>query len=357
MTRQNVRGKVQMQAYSNIYLAITSTGPDPRASHIITAGLAAAEGEKLVLKQHTLESPADELSVLKKLSEMLKTSGGNIISGISDMKYIKAKYSFYRLSDPFFNRKILYLEDMLKAGGNSCCDRYAYENSIGFERRSILNGTIFPGEYTEYLLTGRKDIIDELIDHTADDLKSLAAICRCNTASDPFTPGNIIIDSVTEQDGGLSITFSLAETAVSKEGLTLRGCFNTSAAALRYCVQACGNTGKFTCEALHGELKFFFENYKDYYYLPMEGRAVHKSVGQFVDPAFRKRARKETAFEPAAGDFYPEFSSGIRPCFKSAPDDTAAFFRISDIKDNTVLSVLIANAADQCRKTRVSYAE
>lgn len=111
-----------MPAYSNIYLAITSTGSDPRTSHIITAGLAAAESEKLVLKQHTLESPADELTILKKLSEMLKVNGGNIVSGILDVRYIKAKYSFYRLPDPFFSRKIIYLEDMLKADGNSCCE-------------------------------------------------------------------------------------------------------------------------------------------------------------------------------------------------------------------------------------------
>ena len=339
-----------MPAYSNIYLAITSTGSDPRMSHIITAGLAVEENKKLTFKQETLESPAYELALLKKLSEMLKMTGGNIISAISDVKYIKEKCSFYRLNDPFFSRKIIFLEDLLKTDGCAVSDRYAYENVIGFERHSILNGTSFPGEYTEYLLTGRKDIIDELIDHNSDDLKSLAAICRSTAASDPFTSGNIIIDSVTEQDGELCVMFSLADTTVSKEGLSLNGCVNASSAALEYCIQACGNAGKFTCEALHGELKFFFENYKDYYYLPMEGRAVHKSVGQFVDPAFRKRARKETAFEPVTGDFYPEFSSGIRPSFKNAPDDNAAFFRISDVKDNIAFSVLIANAAEQCRK-------
>ncbi len=338
-----------MPAYSNIYFAITTTGSDPRMSHMITAGLAYEENEKLIFRQETLEKPADELALLKRLADMLRNTGGNIISTTSDIQYIKSKYSFYRLSDPLLGRKTVYLEDMLKTAGCSGNDRYAYESRIGFERNSILNGSLFPGEYTEYLLTGRKDIIDELITHNTDDLKSLAAVFRSASASDPFTPENIIINSVIANDGLLTIRFSLADTPAAKEGIELQGTVRTPEDALRYSLCACFNTGEFKCEALRGELRFYFENYKDYYYLPMEGRAVHKSVGQFVDPAYRKRARKETAFEPYQGDFYPAFSSGIKPCFKNAPDDAISFFRLSDVQDNAALSVLIANAAEKCK--------
>lgn len=338
-----------MPANSNIYFAITTTGSDPRMSHMITAGLAYEENEKLIFRQETLEKPADELALLKRLADMLRNTGGNIISTTSDIQYIKSKYSFYRLSDPLLGRKTVYLEDMLKTAGCSGNDRYAYESRIGFERNSILNGSVFPGEYTEYLLTDRKDILEELISHNTDDLKSLAAICRYVSASDPFTPENIIIYSAIENDDILTIRFSLADTPAAKEGIELRGAVRTPEGTLGYSVCACCNTGEFKCEALHGELRFYFENYKDYYYLPMEGRAVHKSVGQFVDPAYRKRARKETAFEPYQGDFYPDFSSGIKPCFKNSPDDPVSFFRLSDIHDNAVLSVLISNAAAHCR--------
>ena len=36
-------------------------------------------------------------------------------------------------------------------------------------------------------------------------------------------------------------------------------------------------------KAYHGRLKYFFDDYKDYYYLPLEDRAIHKKVGQYVD--------------------------------------------------------------------------
>ncbi len=45
-----------------------------------------------------------------------------------------------------------------------------------------------------------------------------------------------------------------------------------------------------------GELKHFFANVCDYYYLPAEDAAVHKSVGVFVDPAHRKKATRQTSY-------------------------------------------------------------
>ncbi len=46
----------------------------------------------------------------------------------------------------------------------------------------------------------------------------------------------------------------------------------------------------------HGELKHFFDDPENYYYLPAEDEAVHKSVGRFVDSSHRIRATKKTCY-------------------------------------------------------------
>lgn len=38
---------------------------------------------------------------------------------------------------------------------------------------------------------------------------------------------------------------------------------------------------------IEGELKYFFEDYKNYYYLPLEDQAVHKSISRYVEPEYR----------------------------------------------------------------------
>ncbi len=58
-----------------------------------------------------------------------------------------------------------------------------------------------------------------------------------------------------------------------------------------------------------GELKFFFNDYKEYYYLPDEDCAIHKSAGAGVDKAHRKNATAATCYIKKSGSFLP-FSIG-----------------------------------------------
>lgn len=44
------------------------------------------------------------------------------------------------------------------------------------------------------------------------------------------------------------------------------------------------------------ELKYFYSNYHDYYYLPTEDVALHKSVAGFVDKAHRVNATAATCY-------------------------------------------------------------
>lgn len=52
-------------------------------------------------------------------------------------------------------------------------------------------------------------------------------------------------------------------------------------------------------------LKYFFKNYKDYYYLPLEDTAMHTSVAQYVDKEYRKKATPSTAYIKKDGYFLP----------------------------------------------------
>ena len=54
-----------------------------------------------------------------------------------------------------------------------------------------------------------------------------------------------------------------------------------------------------------GTLKYFFADYKNYYYLPAEDMAVHKSISSFVDSAHREKATKENCYTKKEGCFLP----------------------------------------------------
>lgn len=65
-----------------------------------------------------------------------------------------------------------------------------------------------------------------------------------------------------------------------------------------------------------GELKFFYDNYKDYYYLPMEDTAIHKSVAAFVDKEYRQKAKRENCYQRKNGIFYPIYHANFSPLFR-----------------------------------------
>ena len=68
-------------------------------------------------------------------------------------------------------------------------------------------------------------------------------------------------------------------------------------------------------QLFNGELKYFFADYKNYYYLPAEDYAIHKSVGEYVDRKARKQATARTCYQKRSGVFVPQYEPVIAPVF------------------------------------------
>lgn len=77
---------------------------------------------------------------------------------------------------------------------------------------------------------------------------------------------------------------------------------------------------------LHGELKHFFPDYRDYFYLPLEDRAIHKSVAQFVDKEYRVKAKPATCYVKKTGCFLPQTDYLFSPVFQNSNKDKVIYF-------------------------------
>lgn len=86
------------------------------------------------------------------------------------------------------------------------------------------------------------------------------------------------------------------------------------------------NTATLQIPVYHGTLKFFFPNYKDYYYLPKEDTAMHKSVAEFVDSAFRKKATAATCYTKKEGTFLPNLFPAKKTKQPDTVSDSALFY-------------------------------
>ena len=95
------------------------------------------------------------------------------------------------------------------------------------------------------------------------------------------------------------------------------------------CLTGFGKTAKLSVQAYKGELKYFYPNYKDYYYLPAEDAALHKSIASYVDKNHRVQATAATCYTRKQSCFLPQYQELFHPCFCTSPQDRHSYFELT----------------------------
>ena len=106
-------------------------------------------------------------------------------------------------------------------------------------------------------------------------------------------------------------------------------------------IETVGRCAKIHIPVFIGRLKHYFEDYKDYFYLPDEDTAIHKSIAESVDSSHRVQATKATAYTWANGSFIPQYSNKITPYFKCDINDMLSFIPVKSLNtDEQVLGYI-----------------
>ncbi len=78
------------------------------------------------------------------------------------------------------------------------------------------------------------------------------------------------------------------------------------------------------------EMKYFYSNYKDYYYLPAEDVALHKSVATFVDKSHRIQASAANCYTRKYALYLPQWDIFMEPFFKRDYKSKELFFELTE---------------------------
>lgn len=209
----------------------------------------------------------------------------------------------YRKIKPF--RKILGLENLKQK---------TIERFLGIERQDPFSGGQLIEVYHDYLATGDETLRGLLLLHNEDDLKGMPSILPVLAYSDfldfPFCPGGWKLKRTADAFGQEEQTlFLLYRSEVSLP-------VPMEAESGPFSLDASGNVLTLGISLTEGELKRFYSNYRDYYYLIYEDTAIHKSIGEYVDRAARRKATAKTCYTKAQGLFLPQPSCIFEPCLR-----------------------------------------
>lgn len=309
---------------------IETTGFSSRSTYLYLIGAIYRDNKKLILRQWFAENKQAEAAVLASFFEIL--GGHSKICGYNsngfDIPYVNERCRHYNLPytlDAYESidifRQIKPLSALLKLENYK---QKSVEHFLGIDREDIYNGGELIKIYEKYVSTSDSNALDTILLHNADDLRGLLAITPVlsymQVLEGSFTITSLDINHPDSKTCEAIFSASLDTPVPSRVS-----CGNDECYMVIY-----GTTLKIRCRIYTGELKYFYSDYTNYYYLPFEDRAIHKSVAFYVDKDFRTKAKAANCYSKKTGMFLPQKSEVISPYFKIDYSDKKMYFELDD---------------------------
>lgn len=325
-----------------LFIDIETTGFLSGSSSIYLIGTAYLKDENWCIRQFFASSPEEEEQVLKSFFDFAKDFSfivhynGNTF----DLPFIKAKADKYKINDVLVEksgldiyRRITPYKNLLKLPD---CKLKTVETFLGIDREDEYSGGELISVYSEFVESHDFALYQLLLLHNSDDMKGMLNILPILSYYDLFNDeltavkvsANHYQDINEIQKNELLINVSISSKLPCPISFMGQGCY----------FKANENQGSLLVPLYEEELKYFYANYKDYYYLPLEDTALHKSIASFVDKDYRTQATAKNCYTRKYGTFLPQWSVLVEPFFKRDYESTDLFFELTDdIKKNRAL--------------------
>ena len=286
---------------------IETTGLSADTSYLYLIGAICLEGNEPTLIQWFCDEYSEEKEVLASFRDFVKNYPRLVhYNGTGfDIPYLNKKFKRHCLSYAIDGEGTLDIYKILlpfkKHTTFPDFKQKTLEQCAGFTREDTFSGgdltevyAAYAGKYRLATLTGKTEESDALrhvmLLHNHDDLVGLFYLYNKTRLPDFWT--GTLQPSVIKLEQGLLYTFDFPLLPFPLS-LMQNDCIFTV-------------TEKETDLLLpfyFGDLKYFFKDYKNYYYLKYEDTAVHVSVAEWVDKDAKEKCKPATAYQKKNGTF------------------------------------------------------
>lgn len=325
-----------------IFFDIETTGFSPSSSIIYLIGCLHRKNDQLIIDQFFAETKDDEKIVLEQFMEFL-SKYKTIVSfnGIGfDIPFIKAKCDFYGIEEHLSSyeyvdifKLISSIKFLLKLPNYK---QKTLESFLGIHREDKFTGGELINVYDDYVKTHSQESEELLLLHNYEDVTGMVdlipALSYLNILQGGFRVKSSEVSSYTDYGGkeGEELIITLDNDYIVPNRVSFQ--------LKEYYFTINKKTTKIRIPLFNGELKYFYENYKDYYYLPEEDLAIHKSVATFVDKQYRERAKACNCYTRKISIFLPQHNMIMNPSFKKDYKDKVSYFELTtDFAESDVM--------------------
>lgn len=321
-----------------LFIDIETTGLYARSSSLYLIGCIFLNQEitpnEWCSIQWLAQNYEDEVNVLNSFSKFaadfryLIHFNGNQF----DIPYLTQKYEQYKINFSFDNfigidiyRRLAPYKTFLKLPN---CKQTTIESFLNSEREDTYSGEELIDTYDEYVLSTDEEKEHFLLLHNEDDIKGMLEVVAALSIPDLFyddirvvkVQANYYTDIYHNQLPEIIMDLKLSSALPAEISYSANSCYFTGS----------GLKGKLRVPIYEEEMKYFYSNYKDYYYLPNEDVAIHKSVASFVDKEYRQPAKASNCYTRKYSSYLPQWDTLFTPFFKRDYKDKDLFFELTD---------------------------
>jgi len=294
----------------SLFLDIETTGFQRTSTFLTIIGLAWQDKDIIIIEQWLNETGQQEEPLLLLELEHFLTKW-NREHGILpklihyngttfDLPYLKSKYEQYHLPSSLLECTSLDLYHLAKKYRHFLSldgiKQKNLEECFGLFREDKLSGQELVESYLNSIKHQDPQLLEAYLLHNKEDME-----------------GMVFLQNLVRLDSFFAGHYEVLEWKVNESGdsvfLKLNGDFHlykpisVSSTKIHFIFEK--GTVQIQIPICHMEARFFYDNYKDYYYLPLEDCAMHKSVAGYVEKEYRIKATKETCYTKKTDHFLP----------------------------------------------------
>ncbi len=316
-----------------LFFDIETTGFSGESSQLYLIGCIFFRGGNWRLLQWFAERPEAETEVLAAFSRFLRGFG------------VLVHFNGDRFDIPYLQKRCMAHGLRLDLAGVKSVDIYkrirpyrrqldlkslsqrSIEHFLGIFREDPYSGGELIEVYARYRATREDRLYDMLMLHNREDLEGMPLILPILNYPDffenDFTLASQEVRREETPSGETRPVLSLCAKSDRTIPVPIRwkaGCgphpclLEASGRELHLDIGLCEDT-----------LKHFYPDHQNYYYLPFEDMAIHKSVGEYVEKSARKKATPQTCYVKKQALFLPQPASIWQPEFKRGCKDRFSY--------------------------------
>ena len=317
-----------------LFVDIETTGFTAKNSSLYLIGTAFYTEGKWHIRQWFCENPIEEAALLSdfftfagSFTHLIHFNGNNF-----DLPYLLQKCAQHKLPHSFDSfdgidlyKRISPYKAFLHIPN---CKQKTLETLLGIHREDRYHGGELIEVYQKYVQAPSEDTRALLLLHNRDDMHGMLLILPLLAFYDLFNgdirakkvQANQYVDYNGQDRQEVLMKLALPTPLPMAVSDLSNGCYFSGEKS----------EGILKVPLYEEEMKYYYANYKDYYYLPAEDIALHKSVSSFVDKAHRIQATASTCYTRKYGLFLPQWDVMTEPFFKRDYKSGELFFELTE---------------------------